>query len=109
MATGCLWNSFMMVGQVPTLLGLFIRAMPGLYVSFSKIRPSLGTVFERETVRRLYDDLRTADFSRDVLESLDGNLGVLTVRDVEWSDLGEPHRVARIGARLGAEQKWAAA
>jgi mannose-1-phosphate guanylyltransferase len=39
MAKGCLWNSFMIVGQLPALLGLFIVAMPELYISFSRSGP----------------------------------------------------------------------
>jgi len=104
MAEGCLWNSFIIVGQLPTLLGLFMLATPELYVSFSKIRPSLGTVLEKEAVRRLYENLRASDFSRDVLQSAAGNLRVLPVSDVGWSDLGEPHRVAEALARLGVEK-----
>jgi mannose-1-phosphate guanylyltransferase len=109
MAQGCLWNSFIIVGRLPTLLGLFVVAMPELYLSFSKIKPSLGTVFEEETVRRLYEHLRTSDFSRHVLESPAANLSVLPVSNVGWSDLGEPDRVAKALARLGFHQKWAAA
>ncbi|MFZ1119358.1 MAG: sugar phosphate nucleotidyltransferase [Candidatus Binataceae bacterium] len=109
MATGCLWNSFMMVGQLPTLLGLFTLAMPDLYVSFSKIRPSLGTLFEEEILGRLYQHLRSSDFSRQVLESTACSFSVLPVSNVGWSDLGEPHRVVKALADLGAQQKEAAA
>ena len=109
MATGCLWNSFMMVGQLPTLLGLFILAMPELYVSFSKVRPSLGTLFEEKIFGRLYQRLRPSDFSRQVLESAARSLSVLPVSNVGWSDLGEPRRVARALANLGAQQREAAA
>jgi mannose-1-phosphate guanylyltransferase len=100
---GCLWNSFMIVR------GLFIVAMPELYLSFSKIRPSLGTVFEEETVGRVYEHLRASDFSRHVLESAALNLSVLPVSNVGWCDLGEPDRVAKTLASLGIRQKWAAA
>ena len=109
MAAGCLWNSFMMVSQLQTLLGLFTLATPELYVSFSKIRPSLGTVFEEEIVGRLYQGLRSSDFSREVLESTAGSLSVLAVRNVGWIDLGEPHRVAKALADLSVQQKWVAA
>jgi len=109
MATGCLWNSFMMVGRLQTLLGLFTLAMPELYISFSKIRPSLGTVFEEESLGRLYEALRPSDFSRRVLESAAPSFNVLPVRNVGWSDLGEPHRVAKALAGLGGQQKQVAA
>jgi mannose-1-phosphate guanylyltransferase len=67
LAKGCLWNSSMIVGRLSTLLGLFILAMPRLYSAFSKIRPSLGTSFEDQTILRLYEHLPSADFSRQIL------------------------------------------
>jgi mannose-1-phosphate guanylyltransferase len=80
---GCLWNSFVMVGQVSTLLGLFLIALPELYASFKKIRPILGTTFEEKTVGRLYSDLRSASFSDRVLAEYPVNLSVLPVRGIE--------------------------
>ncbi|HTT75377.1 MAG TPA: sugar phosphate nucleotidyltransferase [Candidatus Binataceae bacterium] len=109
MAKGCLWNSFMLIGVVPTLIGLFMLAMPELYITFTMIKLSLGTVFEDETARRLYEDLRPSDFSRDILQSLAGNFSVLPVSDVGWSDLGEPHRVFALRAMLGGQPKEATA
>jgi mannose-1-phosphate guanylyltransferase len=107
MAAGCLWNSFMIVGRVMTLLELFILTMPRLYLSFSKIRPTLGTSFEEETVARLYHDLPSTDFSREVLEAGPRNLVVLPVRDIGWADLGEPDRVVKALVSHGIEQRWA--
>jgi mannose-1-phosphate guanylyltransferase len=108
MAAGCLWNSFMIVGRVATLLELFIMTMPRLYQAFSKIRPTLGTRFEDQTVQRLYDDLPSTDFSREVLEAGAVNLAVLPVRDIGRTDLGEPSRVTKALNSLGVQQKWAA-
>jgi len=106
---GCLWNSFVMVGRLSTLLGLFIIALPDLYAAFKKIQPTLGTASEHKTVERLYRDLRNANFSDEVLARYPVNLAVLPVRDVEWSDLGEPHRVMDTYARIGVRPKWVAA
>jgi mannose-1-phosphate guanylyltransferase len=105
LAKGCVWNSFIIVARVSTLLGLFRLAIPELYVSFSKIRLSLGTIFEKETARTLYENLTTSDFSRDVLQAVAANLSVLPVGDVGWSDLGEPHRVVKALAGFNAGDK----
>jgi mannose-1-phosphate guanylyltransferase len=75
----CLWNSFVMVARVSTLLGLFMIALPNLYLSFKKIRSTFGTVFEYETLQRLYNDLPSTSFSDDVLMRNGVNLGVLPV------------------------------
>jgi len=109
MAAGCLWNSFMIVGRVSALLALFIRTMPRLYRAFSTIRPILGTYLEEQTVHRLYQDLSSTDFSREVLESAAVNLAVLPVRNIGWTDLGEPARVTKALYSLGIQQKWATA
>jgi mannose-1-phosphate guanylyltransferase len=107
MASGCLWNSFVIVGRVSTLLGLFMVVMPELYTSFSRIRLTLGTLFEEVAVRNLYRDLQPTDFSRQVLEPMPMNLAVLPVGDVGWSDLGEPDRVSQALATLGVCPRWA--
>lgn len=109
MAAGYLWNSFIVVGRVSALLALFIMTMPRLYRAFSKIRPIFGTYFEEQTVHRLYEDLASTDFSREVLESATMDLAVLPVRDIGWTDLGEPARVTKTLNSLGVQQKWAAA
>jgi mannose-1-phosphate guanylyltransferase len=106
---GCLWNSFVMVGQLTTLLGLFIIALPNLYLSFKKIRPIFGTTFETETVGRLYSDLHSASFPDEVLGRDPVNLAVLPVRGVQWSDLGEPRRVMDSYARTRVQPRWAVA
>lgn len=105
----CLWNSFVMVAQVSSLLGLFMIALPGLYVAFRKVRATFGTVFEERTLERLYKDLPVSTFSDDVLMRHNANLGVLAVAGVQWSDLGDPQRVMETLNRLGAQPPWNAA
>jgi mannose-1-phosphate guanylyltransferase len=100
MASGCLWNSFVILGRLSTLLGLFMVTMPELYTSFLKIGQTLGSQFEEGALRKLYRDLHPADFSRQVLEPMPMNLAVLPVADAGWSDLGEPERVRQALATL---------
>jgi mannose-1-phosphate guanylyltransferase len=110
MSRGCLWNSFVMVGQLSTLLGLFLIALPDLYQAFRKIRAVVDTTFEQRTIERLYADLRSTGFSERVLAAeRPVNLAVLPVRGVEWSDLGEPRRVMDAVARTGIRPQWLAA
>jgi mannose-1-phosphate guanylyltransferase len=102
MEAGCLWNSFMIVGRVTTLLGLFMVTMPGLYRAFSSVRPALATRFEEGAIKQLYSKLASSDFSREVLQTAAVNLAVLPIRDIGWTDLGEPARVAKA---LGSRRK----
>ncbi len=110
MHRGCLWNSFVMVGQLSTVLGLFMVALPELYLAFKKIRPVLDTTFEQRTIERLYSDLDSTCFSERVLAGQRPvNLAVLPVRGIGWSDLGDPARVMDTIARTGIRPRWVAA
>lgn len=109
LSRGCLWNSFVMVGQLSTLLGLFIIALPDLYIAFKKIQATLGTTFEDQTIERLYADLHPVNFSKRVLVEHPVNLAVLPVHGIEWSDLGEPRRVMDTITRTGIRPRWATA
>jgi hypothetical protein len=57
-------------------------------------------------MRSLYARLPPTNFSADVLGRSPDDLGVLPVREVAWSDWGEPGRVLRTLARLGIRPGW---
>ena len=85
---GALWNVFIMAASARTLLSLFdsrfaatIAAMRG---------------FEGAPLDSIYQNLRTLDFSRDVLQGRESLLKVITVPNCGWTDLGTPERVGRI-------------
>jgi mannose-1-phosphate guanylyltransferase len=92
-AQGWLWNSFVMVGRVSTMLALVRLTAPDLYRSFSAIAATLGTVGEASALERLYCGLPSVDFSRQVLSARPDSLAVLPIRGVHWNDLGDPERV----------------
>jgi len=101
---GCLWNSFLTVARLSTLLGLFLITLPCLSKTFTAIESELGTSSEQTRVQRLYSRIWPSDFSREVLARCPINLAMLQVSRVEWSDLGEPQRVIRLFAGRGAVQ-----
>ncbi len=92
-ADGCLWNSFVLVGQVAALLAMIDEAVPSLFDAFVSVRAALGTPEEGTVIERLYCGLPSADFSAQVLGVDTAPLGVLAVKGVEWDDLGDPSRV----------------
>jgi mannose-1-phosphate guanylyltransferase len=105
----CVWNSFIVVARLSTLLGLIMVTAPELYRSFARISSTILTSSEERTIERLYVSIGDADFSRDVLARRPINLAVLPVRGCEWSDLGEPARVIEVLRRQGIEPRWNAA
>ncbi|HKD67332.1 MAG TPA: sugar phosphate nucleotidyltransferase [Candidatus Binataceae bacterium] len=106
MRDGWLWNSFVIVSRLSTFLGLFLIAMPDLYESFRAIEPELGTPSEQMRLRRLYDHLRSSNFSDEVLAKCPFNLAVLQATGVEWSDLGDPRRLTKLIDRFEAPPSW---
>jgi mannose-1-phosphate guanylyltransferase len=106
MSGGCLWNSFVMIGKVATFLELIEKHAPGLYKIFAASRAAFGTAAESATVRALYAWITDVNFSSEILEKATGELYVLRVADVGWSDWGEPQRVLGTLANLGLQPDW---
>jgi mannose-1-phosphate guanylyltransferase len=103
---GCLWNSFVMVGRVSAFLGLVCVAAPELLAAFEPIMQTIGAPPETSTVERVYAALPTFGFSEAVLARAPGRLATIRVKDVGWSDLGNPTRVLASLRRSGRRPAW---
>ncbi len=106
MASGSLWNSFVMVGKVKTFLDLYRKHLPGIHRMFSAAAKTFGTREEEATIRSIYNWIEDTNFSSRVLEQSAGDLFVMRVGDVGWSDWGEPQRVVGTLNSLGVRTKW---
>ncbi len=97
-AAGGVWNSFLMVARVRTLIDLFRTRRPELLAAlesaFVRAEPERGAA-----LAALYAELPQADFSRDVLEGAEARLGVVVAPPCGWTDLGTPERLRRCRAR----------
>ncbi len=107
MASGCLWNSFVMIGRVDSFLDLFREHLPDMFRMFDASRNMLGTSHENAVVRAIYTWLNENNFSTQVLEKATERLMVMRVGNVGWSDLGEPQRVLGTLSQLGINPEWA--
>jgi len=90
---GSLWNTFVMVGHLEAFLEIIFRTLPGLYHTLFSARDALGSASEDRVLKRLYSKIISANFSSEVLAQRPGDLAVLQVSGVGWTDLGEPQRV----------------
>ena len=105
-ARGCLWNSFVMVGAVQTLLGIVEAATPDLYrlfTSLSSLYPSFGAT---RAINQLYETIEEVNFSNQGLARCPERLAVLKVTGVKWNDLGEPKRVMASLHMAGVYPQW---
>ena len=107
MGRGCLWNSFVMVGCVDALLKMIRAAMPEMYSACAAITPAFETPNEHKALAALYSHIEDSNFSHQVLAVRPGDLMVMRVGDVGWSDLGEPNRVLSALARIGVQSELA--
>jgi mannose-1-phosphate guanylyltransferase len=107
LAGGCLWNSFVTVARVATLLGVIRQAVPALDAAFRPIRVALGTAAEADAAQQVYARLSPIDFSVHVLAQDPAHLAVLPVTGISWTDLGQPRRVFAVLGALGLRPAWA--
>jgi mannose-1-phosphate guanylyltransferase len=95
LASGCLWNTLVLVGRLEAYLGLANLCIPDVLSPLRTVACQLGTAAGAPTLRGIYRHLRSSDFSRDVLSRYPGGLLVQTVRGLYWSDWGDPDRIIR--------------
>lgn len=90
MANGCLWNTFVFVARVETLLLAGRMFLPELTVRLAGIAARTAPW---HSVERAFAEAPSADFSRAVLEQCPPFLAVSPLPALTWSDLGTPERV----------------
>lgn len=106
LSSGCLWNSFVMIGRVETFLAMFRAHLREMYRMFEAASPLLGTSQEKAVIRSIYSWIAETNFSSEVLEKCSGELLVMRVGDVGWCDWGEPERVIGTLNNLGLQPQW---
>lgn len=93
LSNGCLWNSFVMVGQVSAFLKMIRNSAAELYEKFDRIKSKLHTSEEERAIKTLYETLPETNFSTEVLVKSAEDLAVIPVTGSKWSDLGNPRRL----------------
>jgi mannose-1-phosphate guanylyltransferase len=105
---GCLWNTFVMVGHTSAFLEMIREAVPKIDNIFEKALVTTTPETEAQTMRRIYDTLPSADFSRQVLAISTERLQVASLDDIGWSDLGDPRRLVTTLFEQGIANPWVA-
>jgi mannose-1-phosphate guanylyltransferase len=76
-ASGCLWDSFVMVAYPCAVLNMVRGAAPALIDAFAPVRMHLGTPWEAVSLRQVYSRLPSMDFAKCVVRTCPANLAVL--------------------------------
>lgn len=98
---GCLWNTMVIVGRAWWLLSLFKTLTPELFRLFDRLGSHIGSTQETEVVEQIYAGLPAVDFSRAILAKHPSRLAVLRIKDVYWSDWGNPEQIRLDITRFG--------
>lgn len=103
---GCFWNTFVLVARIRELLVLMMRALPNLFAAFAPLGATPDTSVERTMADIIYDRIPSVNFSEEVLQRHAQRLALCPVRNVRWSDLGDPRRVLAILEGAGIRPQW---
>ena len=100
LARGALWNTMLCVARGEALWELGRRHLPAQVALLEEYARSIGSGRASECLRRVYERLTPADFSRDLVAASTG-LAVTAMDGAGWSDCGTPERLAAaLGEKL---------
>ncbi|MFZ4622397.1 MAG: sugar phosphate nucleotidyltransferase [Bacteroidota bacterium] len=99
------WNTFVIIGRTATLMEKIKEKIPQAYETFEIYRQSIDTLVEQQAVTAAYARLQPVNFSSEVLEQIAGDLIVMDISDVGWSDWGEEYRIREDAARYDLRLK----
>ncbi len=92
--SGCLWNTFVMIGSGDAFLALLAATVPHLL--------AIGDWFSAPDLDRIYREIEPIDFSREVLSAAPERLLVLHDGPSGWTDFGSPQRALDVLGALAA-------
>lgn len=106
---GFLWNTMVVAVKVRTLLRIGWRLLPTMMERFDELYRALceiaagriGAEYEPLALSQVYKNLEEADFSRDILQAVARECIVHRMEGVDWSDWGQPQRIAESLERIG--------
>jgi mannose-1-phosphate guanylyltransferase len=101
---GSLWNTFVMVGHIRSFLAMTNEALPDVMAVLRNGPLWAGS--EVHVPDSLYAQVRSTDFSRQVLAPQAGRLAALRLDHAGWSDLGHPERVLAVLQAERMEPWW---
>lgn len=92
LASGALWNTFIMAGMAQRFWALGSAHMPAAMTLFEVYRAAVGGSGEAAALEAIYELMPASDFSRDVLQKA-AALRAVPLAECGWSDWGTPERV----------------
>lgn len=103
MASGALWNTFVIVVRLRTLWTLGHQCFPELMPWFERLSERQDAFTDMEFLETLYRDMPARDFSSGLLQHIPGQTAVIELADVLWCDWGKPERIVETLRKIGKQ------
>ncbi len=109
---GHLWNTMIIAAKLRALWSVAARLIPEMVEQFDALHRLLlsegaaGTLEAQGALSRLYDLIPTFDFSSALLSRAAGDMAVMPLQGVLWSDWGRPERVFSSLRKIGRKPSF---
>jgi mannose-1-phosphate guanylyltransferase len=106
-ATGGLWNTMVLAAGGRDLRELGWKCFPEMMGRFDRLREAIDTADELKVLDEIYETMPRRNFSSHLLERAPEQLAVMEMRDVLWSDWGNPARISATLDKIGKQPAFA--
>ena len=100
-ATGSLWNTMVLAAKGKELWSLGWKCFPEMMSRFERLKATIDTAEQLRVIEAIYEAMPHRNFSSHLLQCAPERLAVMEMRDVLWSDWGNPVRIADTLDKIG--------
>lgn len=103
MASGALWNTFVIIVRLRTVWTLGHQCFPELMPWFERLSERHDAVTDVEFLEAVYRDMPARNFSFGLLQRIPDQTAVIELADVLWCDWGKPERIVETLRKIGKQ------
>jgi mannose-1-phosphate guanylyltransferase len=105
-ASGSLWNTMVLAAKGTQLWSLGWKCFPDMMSRFERLKGTIDTTEQLRVIEEIYEDLPRWNFSSHLLQSAPDRLAVMEMKDVLWSDWGNPERILSSLENIGGRPAY---
>jgi len=107
-ASGSLWNTLVCAAKGKELWALGWKCVPEMMALFERLKKVIDTAEEFRVLDAIYEAMPPRNFSSHLFQRAPERFAVMEMRDVLWSEWGNPERILsgleKFGRRRTAAQ-----
>jgi mannose-1-phosphate guanylyltransferase len=106
-ATGSLWNTMVLAAKGKELWSLGWKCFPEMMSRFERLKGTIDTAEQLRVIEAIYEAMPHRNFSSHLLQCAPERLAVMEMKDVLWSDWGNPARIVDMLDKIGKPMAFA--